>query len=108
MDLLLAPPTPFEEEEEGEGEKGEERRLERRGRGSGKVALRWGKSLPKREKYWLISLLCAMGRRQEDSKGVSTWTIKHKAVGSWDGMGKRNMGGVQEAKAESRVRAVLS
>lgn len=49
-----------------------------------------------------------MGRRQEDSKGVSTWTIKHKAVGSWDGMGKRNMGGVQEAKAESRVRAVLS
>ena len=72
------------------------------------MALRWGKSLQKREKYWLISLLCAMGRRQEDSKGVSTWTIKHKAVGSWDGMGKWNMGGVQEAKAESRVRAVLS
>ena len=42
----------------------------------------------KREKYWLISLLRAMGRRQEDSKGVSIWIIKHKAVGrvlGWDG-----------------------
>lgn len=36
----------------------------------------------KREKYWLISLLRAMGRRQEDRKGVSTWIINHKAVGS--------------------------
>ena len=49
----------------------------------------------KREKYWLISLLRAMGRRQEDRKGVSTWIIKHKAVGSWDGMGERELGGVQ-------------
>ena len=49
----------------------------------------------KREKYWLISLLHAMGRRQEDSKGVSTWLIEQKAVGFWDGRGEREVGGVQ-------------
>ena len=92
MDLLLALSTPSEE---GEGEKGEECRLKRRGRGNGKVALCWGKSVQKRENYWLISLLCAMGRRQEDSKGVSTWLIEQKAVGFWDGMGEREVGGVQ-------------
>ena len=85
MDLLLAPSTPSEEEEEEkeeeeegegegeegeEGEKGEECRLERRGGGNGKVALCWAKSVQKREKSWLIWLLCTMERRQEDSKGV--------------------------------------
>ena len=42
--------------------------------------------MQKREKSWLISLLRAMGRRQEDSKFVSTWIIKHKAVGFWNGV----------------------
>ena len=51
--------------------------------------------MQKREKSWLISLLCAMGRRQEDRMGVSAWIIKHKAVGSYDGMGEREVGGVQ-------------
>lgn len=87
MDLLLAPSTPSEEEEE----KGEDWRLERRGRGHGKV----GKSAQKREKARLIWLLCAVGRRQKGSKGVSAWMIRHKAVGSWERVGEREVGGVQ-------------
>lgn len=49
----------------------------------------------KRDKIWLIWVLCAMGRRQKDSKVVSTCVIKHKAVGSWDVMGQREVGEVQ-------------
>ena len=80
-----------EEEGLGGGQKGEEWRVERLDRGNGKLALCWRKSVQKREKYWLISLLRAMGRRQEESKCVSTWIIKHKAVGSWDGVGEREV-----------------
>ena len=43
--------------------------------------------MQKREKSWLISLLRAMGRRQVDSKFVSTWIIKHEAVGFLNGVG---------------------
>ena len=62
----------------------------------------------KERQYWLIWLLYAMGRRQKDSKIVSTCIIKHKAVGSWDGMGQLDVGGVQSAKEESGVRAIFS
>ena len=39
----------------------------------------------------MISLLHAMGRRQED-KDLSTWLIVHKAVGYWKGIGEREVG----------------
>ena len=90
----LPHPHPLKKKKKKE-KKAEECRLERHGRGNGKVALCWGKSVQKRENYWLILLLRAMGRRQEDSRGVSTWIIKYKAVGSWDGMGEWEVGGVQ-------------
>ena len=60
-----------------------------------KCHLRLGEIRAKRDKYWLILLLCAMGRRQKDSKVVSMCVIKHKAVESWDGMGQPDVGGVQ-------------
>lgn len=57
--------------------------------------------MQKRDKNGLIWFLCAMGRRQKDSKVVSTCIIKHKAVGSWDGMGQREVGAVQQAKGKA-------
>ena len=47
--------------------------------------------MQKRGKYCVISLLHAMGRRQED-KDLSTGLIVHKAVGYWKGIGEREVG----------------
>ena len=64
--------------------------------------------MQKRDKSWLIWLLCAMGRRQKDSKILSTRVVRHKALGSWEGMGQREVGGLPYTMEESRARAVFS
>ena len=92
MDLLLAPSTPSEEEEVGE--KGEECGLERRGRGNGKVALCWGKSVQKRKILADLASPCH-GKEARGQQGCEH--LDHKAqsgrVLEWDG----GAGGVRGA-----------